>query len=57
MEEYEKTLSEIVSERERDRVVHDIEKEKITAERNQVLEDLQAAERSFNDVHRFVVVF
>ncbi|XP_059083460.1 transforming acidic coiled-coil-containing protein 3-like isoform X1 [Tigriopus californicus] len=52
VEEYEKTISEILSERERDRVCHEIEKDKLTSERNQIFDDLRSAERSFNDVHR-----
>ena len=42
----------MLSERDRDRLVHEIDLEKITNQRNQVVEDLKAAERAFNDVHR-----
>ena len=35
MDEYERTISEVLSEREREKLVHDIEVEKITNQRNQ----------------------
>ncbi len=53
VEEYERTISEIISERERARVLHDIEMEKITSEKNQTIDDLKSAERAFNNVHRY----
>ena len=37
VDEYEKTISEVLSEREREKLVHDIEVEKITNQRNQVI--------------------
>ncbi len=52
MEEFEKTISEVIGERERARVVHDIEREKIAGERAQAIDDLGAAEAAFNDVKR-----
>ena len=52
VDEYEKTISEVLSEREREKLLHDIEVEKVTNQRNQVNEDLRAAERAFNDVHK-----
>jgi hypothetical protein len=52
VDEYGNTISEVVSERDRERVVHEIAMEKITNQRNQVVEDLKSAERAFNDVHR-----
>ena len=52
--EYEKTISEVISDRERDRVCHDIAKEKLKQERDQTMEDLHSAERAFNDVHRYI---
>ena len=52
VQEYEKTISEIISDRERDRVCMDIEKENVARERDQISEDLHSAERAFNDVHR-----
>ena len=33
-------------------VVTEIERERILNERNQILDDLQAVERAFNDLHR-----
>ena len=50
--EYEKTISEVISDRERERVCGDIEKEKLIQQRDQTLDDLHSAERAFNDVHR-----
>merc|ERR1711971_488113 len=50
--EYEKAISEVIADRERERVCHDIEKEKVARERDQILDDLHSAERAFNDVHR-----
>lgn len=52
VEEYEKTISEIISERQRDKICAEIEREKLQKEKSQVIEDLQSAERAFNDVHR-----
>ena len=53
MEEYEKTISEVISEREREKVVHEIEKDKLASQRDHVVEDLKSVERAFNDVHRY----
>ena len=52
LQEYEKTISEMYADRERERICQEIEKEKLTRERDQTLEDLMSAERAFNDVHR-----
>ena len=52
VQEYEKTISEIISDRERERVCQEIEKEKFIRERDQALEDLRASERGYYDVHR-----
>merc|ERR1719187_457976 len=52
VEEFEKTISQLIAERERERVCQEIERERVTAERNQVMDDLQAVERAFNDLHR-----
>jgi len=52
VEEYEKTISQLIAERERERVCHEIEKDRVMLERNQVLDDLQAVERAFNDLHK-----
>ena len=53
VEDFEKTISEVLAERNRAEVCHEIEKEKISGEKLQIMEDLRAAERSFNDVHRY----
>ena len=53
LQEYEKTISEMYSDRERERVCMEIEKEKLARERDQTLEDLMSAERAFSDVHRW----
>ena len=37
VDEYEKTISEVLSERDREKLLHDIEVEKITNQRNQVM--------------------
>merc|ERR1719342_602343 len=47
VEEFEKTIAQLISEKEREQVCNEIERE-----RNQILEDLQAVERAFNDLHR-----
>merc|ERR1712126_497083 len=49
--EYEKTISEVIADRERERVC-EIAKEKHRQEKDQILDDLHSAERAFNDVHR-----
>jgi hypothetical protein len=54
VQEYEKTISEIIGDRERERVCMEIEKEKVARDRDQTLDDLHSAERAFNDVHRYV---
>merc|ERR1711997_1182626 len=45
-------ISEVIADRERERVCHEIDKEKVARERDQILDDLHSAERAFNDVHR-----
>ena len=57
LQEYEKTISEMYSDRERERVCMEIEKEKLVRERDQTLEDLMSAERAFSDVHRWDQLF
>ena len=51
--EFERTISDLISDRERARVVADIEREQLVSDRAQAMEDLAAAEAAFNDVHRF----
>ncbi len=53
LEEYEKTIAEMISQRERDRVVHEIEREKIIGEKSQTMDDLKSAQSAFNDVLRY----
>ena len=50
--EFERTISDLISDRERARVVADIEREQLVSDRAQAMEDLAAAEAAFNDVHR-----
>ena len=52
LQEFERTISELTSERERERVLRDIEKEQIIRERDQALHDLRSVERSFSDTQR-----
>jgi len=52
VEEFEKTISQLIAEKEREAVCNQITREKLLTERNQILEDLQAVERAFNDLHR-----
>merc|ERR1712127_722806 len=52
VEEFEKTISQLIAEKERESVCNVISRERMQTERNQILEDLQAVERAFNDLHR-----
>merc|ERR1712113_1227972 len=52
VDEFEKTIQQLIQEKERGQVVTEIERERILNERNQILDDLQAVERAFNDLHR-----
>merc|ERR1712088_804356 len=52
VEEFEKTISQLISEKERESVCNVIARERLQTERAQILEDLQAVERAFNDLHR-----
>jgi len=52
VDEFEKTIGQILAEKEREQVCSQIERERVSNERNQILEDLQAVERAFNDLHR-----
>ena len=68
VEEFEKTISQLISEKERESVCNVIARERLEesntqwwliflscrlqTERAQILEDLQAVERAFNDLHR-----
>ena len=52
VEEFEKTIQQLIKEKERSQVVTEIERERAMTERNQIFEDLQAVERAFTDLHR-----
>merc|ERR1719300_401984 len=52
VEEFEKTIAQLISEKEREQVCNEIARDRIQNERNQILEDLQAVERAFDDLHR-----
>ena len=52
VEEFEKTIQQLIREKERTQVVSEIERERAVTERNQIFEDLQAVERAFTDLHR-----
>merc|ERR1711913_105366 len=52
VDEFEKTISQLIAERERERVCQEIEKERVTKERSQVMDDLQDVERAFNDLYK-----
>ena len=67
VEEFEKTISQLISEKERESVCNVITRDRfveqlsfikshslsrLQTERAQILEDLQAVERAFNDLHR-----
>jgi len=52
VDEFEKTIQQLIQDKERSQVVTEIERERIFAERNQIFEDLQAVERAFTDLHR-----
>merc|ERR1719410_3101236 len=52
VDEFEKTIQQLIREKERSQVVSEIERERAVTERNQIFEDLQAVERAFTDLHR-----
>merc|ERR1719239_1868040 len=52
VDEFEKTIHQLIKEKERSQVVSEIERERILYERGQIFEDLQAVERAFTDLHR-----
>ena len=52
MEEFEKTIQQLIKEKERSAVLTEIERDRVMMERNQIFEDLQAVERAFTDLHR-----
>lgn len=52
LKEYEKTISELVADKEREKLSYDEERLRLTAERDQAVEDLRGVEAAFADVHR-----
>jgi len=52
LKEYEKTISELIAEKEKERVRFDEDRGLLGAERNQAVEDLKNVETAFADVHR-----
>eukprot|EP00092_Neocalanus_flemingeri_P030789 GFUD01033442.1.p1 GENE.GFUD01033442.1~~GFUD01033442.1.p1 ORF type:complete len:575 (-),score=171.63 GFUD01033442.1:86-1810(-) len=50
--EFEKTISQIIEEKEKETVCYEMEREKTETERNQILEEIQAVERAFLDLHK-----
>lgn len=50
MEEYEKTISSLIEEQQRDKRIHQETVEKVTAERDEALNHLNSMESSFNDL-------
>lgn len=54
MEEYEKTISQVVTMREDDKKKFEIEKEQLASERDESVHHLRNMEIAFNDVHQWV---
>jgi len=52
LKEYEKTISELVAEKEREKLTSEEERLRLIAERDQAVEDLRGVEAAFADVHR-----
>merc|ERR1712079_30299 len=52
VEEFEKTIQQLIKEKERSQVLTEIDRDRMLTERNQIFEDLQAVERAFTDLHR-----
>jgi len=50
IENFKTTINELLSSREKSRVYHQIEKERISHEKSQLVEDLLSAENSYKDV-------
>ena len=56
LKEYEKTISELIAEKEKERERFEIERERLQEERDQAAQDLQNVETAFADVHRKVIL-
>merc|ERR1719273_2731033 len=52
LKEYEKTISELIAEKEREKASYEEERLRLSAERDQSVEDLKNVEAAFADVHR-----
>jgi len=52
LKEYEKTISELIAEKEKERARHEEERSLLGVERDQAAEDLKNVETAFADVHR-----
>merc|ERR1719348_1957368 len=50
--EYEKTISELISDKEKEKEQLQVDVERMISEKNQAVEDLQNVEAAFADVHR-----
>ena len=52
MEEYEKTISQLVAQKEEEKKDSEVQKEAIAKERDRVMQHLHNLEIAFNDVHQ-----
>merc|ERR1711982_115761 len=52
LKEYEKTISELIAEKEREKVTFEEDRLRLMAERDQSTDDLKNVEAAFADVHR-----
>lgn len=52
LKEYEKTISELIAEKEREKVTYEEDRLRLMAERDQASDDLRNVEAAFADVHR-----
>ena len=55
LKEYEKTISELIAEKEKERERFEIEKRRLEEEKDQAAQDLHNVEAAFADVHRKVI--
>lgn len=55
MEEYEKTISQLVAQKEEDKKEFEIQKELLINERDTSMQHLNNMEIAFNDVHQYVL--
>merc|ERR1739844_759401 len=52
LKEYEKTISELIAEKEREKVTYEDDRLRLMSERDQANDDLKNVEAAFADVHR-----